>query len=573
MKKKQILKAISFLLISVIFFAGCIGGEPEETEAPTTTAPPVSEDGFIDEGTVVYAYGSDDMTHWDPARCGDVTSAALTNIYEPLLWYPPPGEDEYIPALATSWESSEDSKTWTFYLREGVTFHGGGDWNAEACKKVIERHMDPRMAYAWLLDPIESVEVVDEYIVNVHLKFPYDMRITFSGQYGTLMESPYAVEEHEKDGDLAMGWFDEEHADGTGPYMLAERAPGQYTVLKRNPDWWGGWEGEHFSTAIIKVTPETSTTEQALIREEVDIVRWLPLEHIEMLEGMPTIEIKEVEDYKNLVGALNTKKFPTDSLAVRKAISYGFQYETCVEDILLGYAKQGRGPVVSTIWGFDPNCPQYEYKPEKAKELLADDGWEDTDNDGILEKDGKDLFISVTYDTGNEMERKTVELLKSNLEGIGFDVEVRAIPWDTRWEHARVLETAPNMYLLYWWPDFMDPISWLKAQYHCEEQVFFNLSYYCNPELDRLMDEGQEYLVTDHEKCLEKYSEAQRMITEEALAIFFWEPKKIVPHVASLKGLVKEEEDTLGQGRYKQGQGINQVYPEVIRFYPLYRED
>ena len=551
------------LLMMAIMLASTLSGcitEEEETPAPTT-APP-SEEGFIDQGTIVYAYGSDDMTHWDPARCGDVTSAALTNIYEPLLWYPPPGQDEYIPALATSWESSEDSKTWTFYLRKGVKFHGGGMWNAEACKKVIERHMDPRMAYAWLLDPIESMEVVDEYTIKIYLKFPYDVRILFSGQYGTLMESPYAVEKYEKEGDLAMGWFDEEHADGTGPYYLAERAPGQYTILKKFDDYWGGWEGKHFSTAIIKVTPETATTEQALIRGDYDIVRWVPLEHIDMLEAMPTIDVKNVKDYKNLVASINTQKFPTDSKLVRQAISYGFQYDVCVNELLLGYVVQGRGPIASSMWGWDPNCPQYNYDPEKAKQLLTQDGWED--GDGVLEKDGKDLFITVTYDTGNEMERKTMELLKANLEDIGFKVDVRAIPWDTRWEHARIsLETAPNMYVLYWWPDFMDPISWLKAQYHCEEPIFFNLSYYCNPELDRLMDEGQTYVVTDYKKCLEMYAEAQKIITDEALAMFFWEPQKMLPHVANLKGFVKEE----------GLQGINQAYPEVIYFYSLYRVD
>ncbi|MCD6331343.1 MAG: ABC transporter substrate-binding protein [Thermoplasmata archaeon] len=561
MKKKEVWKkgVGMLLLVSIVVIAGCVGGE----KTTTTTTPPSTEEGFIDQGTIVYAYGSDDMTHWDPARCGDVTSAALTNIYEPLLWYPPPGQTEFIPALAVSWEHSEDSKTWTFHLRQGVKFHGGGEWNAEACKKVIERHKDPRMAYAWLWDPVESMEVVDKYTIKFHLKFPYDMRILASGQYSTLMESPYAVEKHEKNGDLAMEWFDEEHADGTGPYYLAERKPGEYTVLKKFDDYWGGWKGKHFSTAIIKVTPETATTEQALIRGEVDIVRWVPLEHLEMLKSMPSIDMIEVEDYKNLMGALNTKKFPTDSKIVRQAISYGFDYKTCVNDLLLGYAIQARGPVVSTIWGWDPNCPQYNYDPEKAKQLLAQDGWKDTDGDGVLEKDGKDLFITATYDTGNEMERKTLELLKANLESIGFKVDVRAIPWDTRWEHARHLETAPNMYVLYWWPDYMDPLSWMKAQYHCEEPIFFNLSYYCNPELDRLMDEGQTYVVTDHEKCLEMYAEAQRIITEEALAIFFWEPKKILVKRADVKGFIKD----------KGLQGINQAYSEVIFFYPLYREE
>ncbi|HSH43564.1 MAG TPA: ABC transporter substrate-binding protein, partial [Arenicellales bacterium] len=176
--------------------------------------------------TVTYAhYG--DIKDWDPAIAFSLEVPMLVNVYEPLLWYNPPGDEErFTPALAESWSKSDDGKTWTFKLRRGVKFHDGTDFNAAAAKASIERTMELKQGAYYIWSAVESIETPDEHTLVINTKEPAPIDLIASSQYGAYMYSPAAAEK-------GTDWFNQGNAAGTGPYHVRQWQQGQQVVLEK----------------------------------------------------------------------------------------------------------------------------------------------------------------------------------------------------------------------------------------------------------------------------------------------------------------------------------------------------
>jgi peptide/nickel transport system substrate-binding protein len=154
----------------------------EAPEAEPTAAP--TEAAEAEPNVFVYAHGTT-FPDIDPAISFSNDSVITSNCYETLTFYNPPGSDEVLsPLLATSWETNEGATEWTFHLREGVTFHNGDPFNAEAVKGAYENTMEMGVGAAYMLDPIEEIEVVDDYTVMFKLGYPAPLDLIASSGYG-----------------------------------------------------------------------------------------------------------------------------------------------------------------------------------------------------------------------------------------------------------------------------------------------------------------------------------------------------------------------------------------------------
>ena len=181
---------------------------------------------------VTYAAISE-MVTLDPSTEFSNSIMILCNMYEPLIWYQPSQSPPFVPALATSWESANNSQTWTFHLRQNVKFHDGTPFNATAVKYSIERTMSYGLGAAFIWSPVKEVNVLDTYTVQFITSSPTPLDVIATASYAAWMISPN-VDAVAKAANFnnASAWFNACHDDGTGPYTVTKYDPQSEVVMQ-----------------------------------------------------------------------------------------------------------------------------------------------------------------------------------------------------------------------------------------------------------------------------------------------------------------------------------------------------
>jgi peptide/nickel transport system substrate-binding protein len=270
--------------------------------------------------TLVVSSGGEAIT-LDPHISFDGTSPLLWRAsYETLLKYD--GNSlNIIPNLAESFSISEDRLTYTFKIRSGIKFADGEPLDAAAAKFNIERQIAVEQGIAYAFWAVEAIETPDDMTVVIKLNTPQDGFLSaFSNTYSPYMISPKAIKEHEEDGDWAQGWL-RHNMVGTGPYILKSYTQAQQAVFERNPDYWRGWEGDHFERLVVKYIQESTTTRLLIEEGEIDISLFLPDDVVEALDGKPGIRVTDEPSFNLYYIVLPTHVGPTRDVRVRKAIS------------------------------------------------------------------------------------------------------------------------------------------------------------------------------------------------------------------------------------------------------------
>ncbi|MGI9255168.1 MAG: ABC transporter substrate-binding protein, partial [Thermomicrobiales bacterium] len=479
-----------------------------------------------DAKTLVVASGADAVT-LDPHVSFDGQSPLLWRaVYENLLQYN--GETlDIIPCLAESYEVSADGLTYTFKIRPGVKFSDGEPLDAAAVKTSIDRQIGVQQGIAFAFAGVTAVGTPDDMTVTLTLSAPSDGLLSaFAGMYAPYIISPKAIAENEKDGDLAQGWL-RDNMVGTGPFILDKYAQSQQAVFKRNPDYWGGWYGEHPDQIFVKYVKEPATERLLLEKGEIDIALYLPDDLVEELDGAEGIAVTDVPSFNLYYLALPCAKGPTADRKVRQAISYGFDYQTWIEQTLRGKAEQARGPIPSTFVGFNKDVTQYTYDVEKAKALLAEAGYPD----GGFE-------LKYTYETGYFWKRPLGEQFQANMADLGITVTIQELSPSAWADLLSNPETAEHAYGLVWWPSLKTPFDYLFSLFATDAQgtAGYNWCYYSNPELDGLITQASSE--PDEAKRMEMYGKAQQLIVDDAPALFVYEKHYRLPMRDTVQGFV-----------------------------------
>lgn len=485
------------------------------------------------EKIVVYAQQGG-WAGFDPSTNFDVTSLVLVNTNEPLIYTSLPGSAEpFQPGLATSWDASADGLTWNFYLREGVKFHDGTDFTAESVKFSIERTITIGAGASYLWWAVDSIDVIDTYHVRFTLSVAQGLDVIAGAGYGAWIMC--------EDPSLTTEWYEEGNACGTGPYKLEswDGVAGD-TVMVKNEDWWGIADPDirdpYFDRVIFRAIPERTTQELQLLDGTLDFADNLPDEDLAVLKANPDIIINENPSFQNLFGMLNNKKFPTNVKEVRQALSWATPYDDIVE-ANLGYVVQARGAIPHGFYGYSDGVFQYSYDPVKAAELLDDAGYLVNPATGM-----RDDIPTITLDIqeGDQRESKTAQLMVDAYAEIGIDAEIESLLWTPRWDRAKNPDTAPHMFIYYWWPSLEDPWDYIAGQFHTpgDYGVIFELAHYENPTFDQIVDDAQILQATDREAALDLYVEAQNILVEDAAAIFIFDLILVIGQRADIKGYV-----------------------------------
>ena len=434
----------------------------------------------------------------------------LTSVYDTLV-YQDPKTGEFVPGLAQKWEVSEDGRIYTFYLRRGVKFHDGTPFNAEAVRFNLDRITSPDLASQkarFMLGPYERTEVVDEYTVRIVLKEPFAPLLDSLSQVYLGMASPTAVQQ--------WGQEYQVHQVGTGPFIFAEYVPSGHLLLRRNPDYaWGPSVYQHKTAQLEEVEfrffTDPATRSPALESGEADVMGEVPPQDAVRLKDDPRFRIEAVAiPGSSLMFFMNTTRPPLDDLAVRQAILYGTDRQAIISAVFKDTSPVACGPLAAVTFGYDPSvCQYYPYDPARARALLEERGWKDSDGDGIREKDGQPLVLDLYLMSWGYL--PTIgELLIAQWTDLGIRVNAQTV----RYPEALQIGREGRHHLMPFQSSGSDP-DVLRQFFHSQGSM--NWSKVNDPEMDGWLMEGMR--TSDRQQRAADYSQVQRRVMEQALVL------------------------------------------------------
>lgn len=493
-----------FSLILVLAACSTNQSTTEKEEDPkddgTTTEQPSGETTEGDGNELVYVTGADAPT-LDPHGVNDTASnTATTQIFERLVDYAPDGS--VVPLLATEF-SALDETTWEFKLREGVKFHDGTEFNAEAVKLNIERITDPEFASpkAFILNVIEEVVIVDPYTVHLKTSSPFAPLPAHLAHNAGSIIAPSAIEEERNGGKKV-----DENPIGTGPFKLKNWNRGAEIQLEKNNDYWG--EPAKVDGVRMVVVPEQSTRVAMIETGEANVML-VGASDVARVEAMPNIEIDRVRGTRMDYVGFNVTVAPFDNVKVRQAIAMAINKDDVVNGILDGQGVAAVGPLAPTVVGNYQGLTPLEYDVEAAKALLAEAGFPDG-------------FETTLYVNDANQERADIaELVQAQLAQIGIDVKIEVIEWGAFLEQTAAGEH--EMFILGWTTVTADADYGLYALFHSSQFGSpGNRSFYKNERVDELLDYARSE--SDQEKRNEAYKEISEILVEEVPMVYLQHP-------------------------------------------------
>lgn len=388
------------------------------------------DEAALDGNAIVYGLTLN-PSGFDPHRnASSELGIPFFSVYDTLV-YRHPQTPDFVPGLAERWEMTPDGLAWTFYLRQDVTFHDGTPFDANAVAATLDRITNPELRSQkaiFLLGPYTGYTIVDPYTITLHLAEPYAPLLDALSQVYLGIPSPAALAATTNN---SYQW----NQVGTGPYRLHEFVPGDHITLKRNTDYaWGPVfyapvTDQSIDTIEFRFFEDAATRSLALQSGEVDMIGELLPTDAELLVGNTAIQIYRVP----IPGMpqqmfINSQRAPTDTLAVRQALIYATNRTAIADAVFQGESPVAYGPLTSSTPFYDPEVTTfYPFDPDFARSLLQGIGYEDPDDDGILERDGQPLRLTLVFTPWNQMSDVAV-LIQSQWRTVGIDLELRQVP-------------------------------------------------------------------------------------------------------------------------------------------------
>ncbi|MBA2520404.1 MAG: ABC transporter substrate-binding protein [Chloroflexia bacterium] len=482
-------------------------------------------------GTVTLGYSSEPPT-MDPRVSGATHAWRLFyNIFDPLVVFDQES-GEFLPGLATEWSLSDDNLTYTFALREGVTFHDGTPFDGEAVRYTFDSILDPELlslTAIGYLGPYERTDVIDPLTIDVVFREPYAPFLNNLAHSVLSPVSPTAAEE--------LGPDFGRSPVGTGPFIFQEWQQQQSMTLVRNPDYnWPIAAYQHEGPAyldqvVVRFIIEATTLMGTLQNGESDIIDAVLPQEVTNLQGDSNYQIfLPAVPGSPQVLPLNAAKAPTDDIAVRQAILYALDMETIIDTLWYGTRPAAQGPLSSPTLGYNPAVEElYPYDPERAATLLDEAGWV-RGADGIREKDGERLHLE--YLTFSGVQGQAGELVQAYLLEAGMEVNLQQVEYAAM--AAAFLAGDHNIARVYF--SHTDPVV-LTTLYHSRNipGTNFNRTMKEDPELDAMLDAATAEL--DAEARVEQYHAIQQYIMDQAITVPLWEEVVLWGATAEIQGI------------------------------------
>lgn len=494
-----------------------------ESETPGRPA----ESGLPCYGDTLIAGSIGEPSNLIPILASDSPSHEVAGlVYNGLVKYDK--DLKLVGDLAESFEVSKSGLVITFHLRKGVRWHDGQPFTATDVIFTYKTMVNPLTPTAYAEDflQVEKAEVPDPYTFRVTYKKPFAPALASWGisilpghllEGRDIMKSPLA-----------------RHPVGTGPFIFKEWKAGEKVVLTYNPDYFEG--RSYIDRYIYRIIPDSSTMFMELKAGGIDNMGLTPLQYARQTE------------YRKFKENFNKYRYPAFAYTylgfnlednrfkdrrVRQAISYAIDRGEIIEGVLLGLGQEASGPYKPGTWAYNPNVKRYPYDPGKARELLQEAGWRDTDGDGILDKDGIPFRFTIITNQGNDIRARTAEIIQHRLKEIGIDVKIRIIEW-AAFIKEFIEKKAFEATILGWTitqdPDIYD--VWHSSKTKPGELNFVS---YRNTEIDALLERGRRTFRQEERRKI--YWRIQEILAEEVPYVFLYVPDALPVVQARVRGI------------------------------------
>ena len=508
MKKKYIWAIIASALSLVLLMSGCISNQAsnntqnEISDSSDTTATAVSNQS--DSITIMV---SGKLNPEDASPIESSTEMCLYEmVYEPLVKYGKGGVIE--PGLAERWEISDNGTQYTFYLRKDVKFSDGTSFNADSVVSSA-KHWDPTR----FSTPLTNVEKLDDYTIRLTFKencYPVLIELTYPRPFRIASENSF-----DESGNFVK-------MIGTGEWMVESYVPEEEVVMVPNPYYYGTKPNINKIT-IRKVTDGESRI-MALQSGEADLsLADLPSESKSIIESSKNLVVTNTEGTLGFFLMLNQENTVLQDENVRLALNYVIDKDSIVENIFGGDAVAAKGILPDTVpYVTDENSKGYSYNPEKAKELLAESGYTDSDGDGIVDKNGVPLSLKLVFQSEEYASWKSMcEYLQASAKEVGIDIQLEQLDtsayYDAIWKNRDF-----DMIIYRTYEDSWNPHGFLRSMFY-QSEGSTSVCWY-DPQLNTDLDEVIK--AQDEATRQAKYDQIFKLINDKALVVPLCYPNK-----------------------------------------------
>jgi len=424
-----------------------------------------------------------------------------------------------VPELATSWEINDEATEITFSLREGVVFHDGTMFDADAVKAYFDWAIDPDNPLGGrarsIYEDLVSIEVIDPSTVRFTLGQSNGAMIFNLTLANGRILSPTAIETYGED----IG----RNPVGTGPFQFEEWIDGQQITVSAFADYWG--ESAQVDAIEFRVVPNDATRIALLQSGEAHFIEMVPPPLVAALEANAELTVEATKSVFARIFPMNTQVAPFDDVRVRQALNHAINREQLVQVALQGYGTALTSPILEPVFGYSPQ-PAYEFDLERARALLAEAGYPDG--------------FSTTVLTFNSDEFRTVgQILQQMLSEINVTLELQPTergalvdaifkPFEESELEASLVGASTST---------GDADLAFKASFYSESwpPAYNNWSFYSNPEVDALIEAGAA--TGEQDERLDLYAQAQAIIWQDAPWVFLYSPDNLSAYDSDLAGV------------------------------------
>ena len=500
------LKATLTLITASLFLAACDqSGSAAKENAKAETAKPSGNNTFV------YCTAKAPLS-FSPALVMEGTSynASSQQVYNRLVEFKK-GSTDLEPALAESWEISDDGLTYTFHLRKGVKFHTTKeftptrDFNADDVIFSFQRQLDPNHPYHNVSkgtypyfkamkfpDLLKSVEKVDDNTVRITLN---KKDATFLASLGMDFISIYSAEY--ADAMLKAGKPEtiDNKPVGTGPFIFVDYKTDQAAQYVANETYWKG--RTPLDRLVISIVPDATTRYAKLQAGSCDLILFPNVADLAKMKTDPKVQLLEQKGLNVAYIAFNTEKAPFDNVKVRQALNYAVDKKAIIEAVYQGAGTAAKNPLPPTIWSYNDEIQDYPYDPEKAKQLLAEAGYPN----GFE----TDFWIQPVVRASNPNPKRMAELVMADWAKVGVKANPVTFEWADYQKRAKAGELTAGIFG--WSGDNGDPDNFLSPLLASANAGNSNFARFKNAEFDALLDKAIGLTNKDERAAL--YKQAQ----------------------------------------------------------------
>lgn len=507
---KKMFKGSIFILLFIVFLAACndesSSQEAEETE--TGDQEEVSGDRSDVVQEMSFATASDPVGLSPTETWDTISDIPINQMYE-RLFERDPETGEIVPQLATSYENPDDT-TFIISLQEGIEFHDGTPFNAEAVKYTFEKLVDPEVGApgAHIMSFMESIEVIDDYTVELKTFEPNPNVLPVLTNRTTAIISPEA----DQNQDLMQVPV------GTGPFKFESWTQGDRVVMTKNENYWG--EEPQLEKLTFITVPDTSTAISMLEAGEVQLVDGIEAESIPRLEAMEGIELMQTEGSAVYFFSFNMEKEPMNELEFRQAVAMALDIDGYISQ-LGGVGFRSNSLFGPAVFDYDDSVEDFahEYDPESARE--------------IIEANGYDEYELTIYTSDRGTYRRMAETSQAQLSEVGLNVSIEMMEWGTMLDVTA--EGDHDMFAL-GSSNSMTGLETLYGYFHSDSVGANNRTQHSDPSFDEMIDEARVTLDDDQRQAL--INEAHERVVEEAFMVPMHHAVNTLAHHQSLEGVV-----------------------------------